>query len=457
MSNHANCSPRVLVVEDDPSLREAVCDTISLAGYQVLAAEDGMAALTLLKQPNIGMVLSDIRMPNMDGNTLLRSINELYPNLPVLMMTAFGTVKGAVQAIQEGAVDYIVKPFEPETLISQIKQYLCPTPDINMIGEDPNTQRLMNLALRVAKSDSTVMITGPSGSGKEVLARYIHDNSARANKPFVAINCAAIPENMLEATLFGYEKGAYTGAHQARAGTFEQAQGGTLLLDEITEMDLGLQAKLLRVIQEREIERLGGRGRIKLDVRILATSNRDMAEAISENKLREDLYFRLNVFPMHLLPLKQRPGDILPLARKLLQNIAQHHGRAVPQFSTEADAALLRHEWPGNVRELGNLVERVMVLQNGNIIEVDDLLFEHLDLHHDPLTTRANTPIDSAPDDAPAEPTGLRAHERDMILQTLRDLDGKRSATAKKLGISPRTLRYKIARMRDQGIGIPGH
>ncbi|MCP5141969.1 MAG: sigma-54-dependent Fis family transcriptional regulator [Chromatiales bacterium] len=442
---------RILVVEDDADLREAVVDTLTLAGHAVIAAGDGSEALSLITaHDDIALVLSDMRMPRMDGPELLRRVTAIRPALPVLLMTAYGTIEDAVRMLQDGAVDYLVKPFDPATLSEHVERYLRPVRRGGMIAEDPFSQRLVNLALRVAQSDSTVMITGPSGVGKEVLARFVHDNSARAKGPFVAINCAAIPENMLEAMLFGYEKGAFTGALAARAGTFEQAQGGTLLLDEVTEMDLGLQSKLLRVIQEREVERLGGRGPIALDVRLIATSNRDLRAAVRDGRFREDLYFRLNVFPLALPRLADRPGDILPLADALLARHAGDVKKPAPRLSNEARQGLLAHAWPGNVRELNNLMERALILHQGETIEKGDLLFENNALN-DPGPVPAEYP-QSRDDDAPA---GLKAQEQDTILTTLRETGGRRDETAKRLGLSPRTLRYKLAKMRERGIPVP--
>ncbi|MES9814156.1 MAG: sigma-54 dependent transcriptional regulator [Candidatus Thiodiazotropha sp.] len=290
----------VLIVEDDPALREALSDTLELAGYPICVAEEGGAAMNLLQQRSVGMVVSDVQMHPMDGHTLLRKIRERYPDLPVLLMTAYGTIEKAVMAMHDGAVDYLTKPFEAEVLVSKVASHIRtavgPVLD-GPVAEDLRSREVLDLALRVAGSDATVLLHGESGTGKEVYARYIHQHSTRSEGPFVAINCAAIPENMLEAVLFGYEKGAFTGAYQATAGKFEQAQGGTLLLDEISEMSLALQAKLLRVLQEKELERLGGRKLIELDVRVLATTNRKLREEVSAGRFREDLFYRLNVFP----------------------------------------------------------------------------------------------------------------------------------------------------------------
>jgi two-component system response regulator FlrC len=359
-------------------------------------------------------------------------------------MTAYGTVQNAVEAMREGAADYLVKPFDAATLVSKVAHYVQNRPatgEPELVAVDPRTRALVDLAGRVAANDVTVLITGESGSGKEVLARYIHRRSRRSAGPFVAINCAAIPDNMLEAVLFGYEKGAFTGAVQACPGKFEQAQAGTLLLDEISEMNLGLQAKLLRVLQEREVERLGGRRTVALDVRVLATSNRVLREEVAAGRFREDLYYRLNVFPLALPPLRERRADIVPLAERLLVRHARAAGRAAPRLSASAAERLLAHDWPGNVRELENLIQRALVLCAGDAIAEHDLSFE-------------TAPI--AP--APAEGLGhdLRAREQQLILDALAAEGGRRKQAAERLGISPRTLRYKLARLREAGIAVPG-
>lgn len=446
---------RILVVEDDAGLQEAIVDTLLLAGYQCLTADSGEAALLRLGQQSVDMVISDIQMGGMDGHTLLANLKQKWPQLPVLLMTAYANIDGAVRAMREGAIDYLAKPFSPEVLLNQVSRYVPPhkverhTP----VFGDPSTGELLQLAARVASRDATVMITGPSGTGKEVLARYIHDQSGRCDGPFVAINCAAIPENMLEATLFGYEKGAFTGAVQGCPGKFEQAQGGTLLLDEITEMELGLQAKLLRVLQEKEVERLGSRKTIPLDVRVIATSNRELRQAVSEGAFREDLFYRLNVFPLRWRPLAQRPGDILPIARHLLARHAQAQGLEVPELSAEAALRLQAYPWPGNVRELDNLMQRALILLQGSVLAADDLIFDCQEL------TWSSDPQPGL--DADTETVGglggeLRLQEQQIILETLTACQGSRKAVAEQLGISPRTLRYKLARMREQGIDVPG-
>jgi two-component system response regulator FlrC len=448
---------KVLVVEDDAGLREALVDTLTVAGYHCREVESGESALVALQRQHFDMVVSDVQMGGMSGVTLLRSIRTRFPNLPVLLMTAYATIDDAVAAMREGATDYLAKPFAPEVLLNLVSRY-APTHgrDSNQpVVGDPRSEELLKLARKVAASEATVMVLGPSGSGKEVLARYIHDNSSRADEPFVAINCAAIPENMLEATLFGYDKGAFTGALQACPGKFEQAQNGTILLDEITEMDLGLQAKLLRVLQEREVERLGSRKVIKLNVRVLATSNRDVRLAVQDGQFREDLYYRLNVFPLTWLPLAERTGDILPLADHLLQRHSQKNGAPIPTMTAPARHKLMTHSWPGNVRELDNVVQRALILCSDGKVDAEDIILEG-GLEPDLSTVTAAEPENGLPASAGDGLGGeLKQQENQIILQALELCHGSRKAVADKLGISPRTLRYKLARMRDMGIEVP--
>jgi two-component system response regulator FlrC len=321
------------------------------------------------------------------------------------------------------------------------------------VAVDPVSSELLELAERVAGSEAAVMLTGESGVGKEVYARFLHAASARSTGPFVALNCAAIPENMLEAMLFGYERGAFTGATESRAGKFEQADGGTLLLDEVTEMELGLQAKLLRVLQEREVERIGGRRVIRFNVRIVSTSNRDLRAAVAEGKLREDLFYRLNVFPLHVPALRERPGDLLPLARHLL---ARHAGGRSLRLTPCAEARLLAHHWPGNVRELENVMQRALVLCDGGAVDAAAL---HIEGGRPGPARPAARPIAPAAGDQAACQADLgeevRNHEEQLILNALRVERGRRKEAAARLGISPRTLRYKLARMRELGMAIP--
>ena len=439
----------ILIVEDDAGLREALLDTLLLGDYNVIAADCAEDALMMLSSQHVDLVVSDIQMGEMSGLILLKSIKAKYPNMPVLLMTAYATIDDAVQAMRDGATDYLSKPFAPEVLLNLVGRY-APAQKIESrtpIVADPSSLKLLELSRKVAKSEATVMVMGPSGSGKEVLSRYIHDQSSRSDAPFVAINCAAIPENMLEATLFGYEKGAFTGAIQACPGKFEQAQDGTLLLDEITEMDLALQAKLLRVLQEREVERLGGRKTVKLNVRVIATSNRDLRKAVDAGAFREDLYYRLNVFPIEWRPLSERPGDIVPLAEHLVQRHASSQGLSTIRLSAAARNKLSQYSWPGNVRELENVVQRALILCENSEINACDLMIDD----------DMSIPLEAVQEQADENKLGseLRYQEHQIILDTLVSCNGKRKDVAEKLGISPRTLRYKLARMREDGIEVP--
>ena len=451
---------RILVVDDDAPLAEALLDTLQAAGFEADVAASGRDALAMAQQQDYHLVLSDVHMQGMDGHALLRALKAEQPELPVLLMTAYAAVERAVQAMREGALDYLVKPFEADVLISTVSRYATSEEIFSgdPVAEDAASKSLLSLACRVAQSAATVMITGESGSGKEVLARYIHNRSTRAEGPFVAINCAAIPENMLEATLFGYEKGAFTGAYKASLGKFEQAQGGTLLLDEISEMDLALQAKLLRVLQERELERLGGGKMISLDVRVLATSNRDMRSQVQAGRFREDLYYRLNVFPLHLPALRERPADIVPLARLCLERAAAQTGMVAPPLLADAEQMLCQYPWPGNVRELDNMMQRALILASEQGIDAAALHFEALS---SASVSVAPSPVmaTSAPESVTPPPPmveglngDLKQREYQIIMDALKS--GSRQAAAERLGISPRTLRYKLAQLRDAGYPV---
>jgi len=440
----------VLIVEDDAALREALRDTLELSGYHVIEASDGKDALERIEQARVGIVVTDVQMQPMDGEQLLHEIKRRYASLPVLLMTAYGEIDRAVAAMRAGACNYLAKPFEPDQLVSEVARWMRPAAydrDGEVIAQDPATRNVLELATRVANTDATVLLTGESGVGKEVFARFIHRNSPRARHPFVAINCAAIPENLLEATLFGYEKGSFTGAAQQHAGKFEQAQGGTLLLDEVSEMPLQLQAKLLRVLQEREVERVGGKKPIPLDVRVLATSNRDLESEVKAGRFREDLYYRLNVFPLHIPPLRERPADIIPLANWLLHRGTQATPGKTFTLSPAAATGLTAYTWRGNIRELENVVQRAMILASGAVIEA-----EHLCL---PRTAPASmsTPADGERTGATVKaPTDLKSLERAHILETLAAVNGVRKAAAERLGMSERTLRYKLQQYRlDEG------
>jgi two-component system response regulator FlrC len=389
---------------------------------------------------DVDAIVSDVQMDVMDGDELLTQVRNRYPSIPFLMMTAHASIERAVSAIRDGAVDYLQKPFEAAALVSAVERMTIGSKLDSgmMIAEDPATKSILDVARRVAPSDASIMISGESGTGKEVLAKTIHEFSNRADGPFVALNCAAIPENMLEAILFGYEKGAFTGAQVAREGKFEQANGGTLLLDEISEMALELQSKLLRVLQEQEVERLGGKSVIPLNVRVLATTNRKLTEEVASGRFREDLYFRLNVFPMELPPLRARREDIIPLSHRFIKVYAAE--RAL-DLSTSAEDKLMSHGWRGNIRELGNCIHRACILASGSTITPSDLVF-------DELTTSSSSSDQPAGDD-------LKGNERDLILAALRDSNGNRKLASERLGISGRTLRYKLAKYKEDGITVP--
>lgn len=494
--------PSILIVEDDYTLREALVDTLEQAGFDCSAARNGQEALALMDQFGFKLVLTDLQMPQMDGLALVPQILAKKPYLPIIIMTAYGSVEKAVQAIKLGATDFISKPFDCQALVKKIEHHTraeMPSSevqaeavqarakssawDLNSIS--PVMRKAIALAKRVAITDATVLINGASGTGKEVLSRYIHEQSERAAGPFVAINCAAIPENMLEAILFGHEKGAFTGALAAMPGKFEQANGGTLLLDEVTEMPLALQAKLLRVLQEKEVERIGGKKTITLDVRVLATSNRDLAHAVKQGTFREDLFYRLNVFPVRLPTLAERSEDIIALVEFLLR---KHGGGKAYRLTPSAQNCLKSHAWPGNIRELENVVQRAIVLTEGDTIDQEAIMIEALQpLSHNtsPPVTQAVPPTVSQPmppmlsdSEAPEAVSevssgaastkvltpkalspkvledNLREQEHRIIIDVLRQTGGRRKAAAEQLGISARTLRYKLARLKSMGIDV---
>ena len=458
---------KVLLVEDDRALREALIDTLSLAGHEYRAVDCAEAALLALEEEAFALVVSDVNMPGMDGHQLLAQIRQRQPQLPVLLMTAYAAVERAVDAMRQGAADYLVKPFAPKALLALVQRHalgsLAGADEEGPVAVEPASVQLLDLATRVAQSDSTVLITGESGTGKEVLARFIHQQSPRSGKPFIAINCAAIPDNMLEATLFGHEKGAFTGAIASAPGKFELADGGTILLDEISEMPLGLQAKLLRVLQEREVERVGARKPINLDIRVLATSNRDLAGEVAAGRFREDLYYRLSVFPLAWRPLRERPADIVPLAERLLAKYVKKMNHSPIRLSPQAQVLLGSYAWPGNVRELDNAIQRALILQQGGLIQPQDLCLSAAPLTA-PVRALSVVPASQPPvsdSSAVADAGGLgddlRRHEFQMIIDTLRAERGRRKEAAERLGISPRTLRYKLAQMRDAGMDVEAY
>jgi two-component system response regulator FlrC len=441
--------PTVLLVDEDPDLRNRVREHLVQNDVRVLEAEHGGEGLDWLLREPVGIVFASREAKPMGGSEFLRLAKDRQPDLPIILTSADGTVEAAIAAIREGASDFLVKPFRVGAISERIHQFTVdPARGVDaLVLEDARSRELLELAIRVAASDVTVMLNGESGVGKEVFARFLHARSSRGAKPFVAVNCAAIPENMLEAMLFGYERGAFTGAYESRAGKFELAQGGTLLLDEISEMNQLLQGKLLRVLQEREVERLGGKRTIHLDVRVIATSNRDLRAEVGAGRFREDLYYRLNVFPLVIPPLRDRPGDILPLARHFLTRNGR--GLGSPELEPCAAARLLNHPWPGNVRELDNVIQRALILRRDHNVDAASIRFE---------TGVAGADDPAGPEVQTRQPRGgvldesLRNREEQLILDALRAERGRRKDVAARLGISPRTLRYKLARLREAGM-----
>ena len=445
----------ILVVDDEPEMAIALGETLRQDGFRVSLAQNGKEALEKLSREEYGWVISDVRMPSVDGMELLSHLRSTAPLTRVILMTGYGTVPQAVAAMQQGAVNFLTKPFKAEDLRKILKPVRPGTSPSLLVGRtgpwesvsrpiltrDPGMIRILGMIDAVAATPATVLIEGESGTGKELIARYLHERSTRAHRPFVAVNCAALPDNLLESELFGYEKGAFSGAAVRKIGKFELAHTGTILLDEIGEMEMALQAKLLRVIQEREIDRVGGTRPVPVDIRIVATTNRNLKEEVRAGRFREDLYYRLRVFPVMLPPLRERAEDIPLLAERFRQAFEQSH-MAVGPFTQESLGLLLRHSWPGNVRELENVVTRAAFLAAGRSIRP-----EHLEDLLDPAEISEEAPI--APVSSPEE--GIRPGrsvwevERELILRTLASCGGNKAHSARLLGINVRTLRNKLS------------
>jgi two-component system response regulator FlrC len=453
----------VLVVDDEPSLRVAVSESLRRNGYGVMQATDGPEALDRLAQAKPWLVLTDMKMPRMSGLEVLKEVKRRSPQTTVVVMTAYGTVESAVEAMKHGASDYLLKPFATESLERILERLETEegggsrgasgaAPDRPILTADPGMLQLLTVAETVAASQATVLIGGESGTGKELLARFIHSRSPRSHRPFIAVNCAALPDGLLESELFGHERGAFTGALIRKIGKFEMAHTGTLLLDEIGEMSLGLQAKLLRVLQEREVDRVGGRDPVKVDIRVIATTNRSLRKEVEQGRFREDVYYRLNVFPIVLPALRDRRADIVLLARHFVQTAAARNGLAAPLITDEAAEALERRAWKGNVRELENVMERALLLAAGGPIRP-----AHLPQDEPVPAVDAPAPV-GAP--AASGATGsLWEMERDLIMRTLDRMKGNRTHAAKVLGISIRTLRNKLREYRhlnEVGRSEPG-
>jgi len=446
---------KVLVIDDEELIRNFIIRTLEKNQFEVMTAENGKAAISLIRENAFDLVFTDMKMPDLTGIEVLKKVKQISPQAIVVVITAYGSVENAVEAMRYGAFNYLIKPFSEETIKAVIDKandhqkllhenhFLREevtrkgNSAFRVIAESPVMKSVLKDAARVAKSNASVFISGESGTGKEVIAQEIHNQSPRAGRPFVKVNCAAIPETLIESEFFGHEKGAFTGANQKRIGRFELANCGTLLLDEITEIPLALQAKLLRAIQEKEFERVGGTKPVKVDVRIISTSNRDIAKAIDENILREDLYYRLNVVPIYLPPLRERPEDVVPLAKYFLKRLCQENHKMINRLTDEALERLLAYTWPGNVRELANIMERAVVMNTTLAIEPMDLA---LDFNKKANAKRAKAPAQNA------LPIGvsLRELEKRLIIETLQVHNNNREKTAKVLGISTKTLRNKL-------------
>ena len=455
---------QILLVEDDTDLREAISVTLRLGGVEHQAFECAEDALPAIDPEAEQMLVTDFRLPGMNGLQLLAQARERHPQLPVVVMTAYADTQLAVQALKGGARDFLIKPFMPQQLLEVIaRHHPSPRPaktgsEAEIIAADPAILAVKNRCERVAGTGATVLLTGESGVGKDVFAKQIHQLSDRRNKPYVAINCAAIPENLLESTLFGYEKGAFTGAAKAQPGKFEQANGGTLFLDEIGEMPLELQAKLLRVLQDQVVERLGSLRSIHCDVRIVAATNQDLQQRVKDSKFREDLYFRLAVFPIRIPPLRERKNDILPLAEHFLVRYGRTMGRQGLKLSPASQNDLANYPWPGNVRELENAIQRALLLSDGEMIEPADI-----ELHGSQVPAQTASPAPPTALDGTAlayvsdqESTASGAQdmdsiERDHILKVLKQVGGNRKEAVNILGLSERALRYKLKAYKEAG------
>ncbi len=491
----------VILVEDDEDLREAIAVTLRMKGIDFVTHQRAETVVPLLRPDLKTVLVTDYKLPGMTGIDLLKIAQRECPDLPVVIMTAFADAKLAVEALKAGARDFLIKPFVPQQLIEIISRYRTPDDNLdsapihataapkvsatkttqsepagseiqsakqNVIAVDPQTVAIFSRCERVAGTDTSVLVTGESGAGKEVVAQHIHKTSKRADGPYVAINCAAIPDTLLESILFGHEKGSFTGATKAQAGKFEQANKGTLFLDEIGEMPSALQTKLLRVLQDKKIERIGSTDSIQADVRIIAATNLNLQDQVKAGKFREDLYFRLNVFPIHVPELRKRPLDIIPLAEFFLQRYSVNIGRDNLSLSAPAKRMLELYSWPGNVRELENIIQRAVLLADGDEISEQDL---ELDFHQvgqiSPVNPQITQILDTPQDQNLSPKTGqngteiasvkseigqdIESVEREHILKVLTEVNGNRTKAVEILGISARALRYKLKSYKEAG------
>ncbi|RKY64111.1 MAG: hypothetical protein DRP99_02745 [Candidatus Latescibacterota bacterium] len=444
---------RILVVDDDPLMLDFLKEALLRQGYKVDTAEDGEEALRKVEEEGYDLVITDVRMPGVDGMTVLESVKRDFADTEVVVITAYGTIRNAVEAMKMGAYDYLTKPFsveevevvvqralERKRLISEnirLKRELEKVQGLRtLVGQSPAMRKVLEMIEMVAPTKATVLIQGESGTGKELVADAIHRLSPRKNGPFVKVNCAAIPESLVESELFGHEKGAFTHAVKRSRGRFEMADGGTLLLDEIGEITPAVQAKLLRVLQDGTFQRVGGEGTLRVDVRVIATTNRDLWKAVQEGKFREDLYYRLQVVPIYIPPLRERKEDIPLLVQHFLKMYGEREGKEGLTVSEKAMDILMDYDWPGNIRELENAVERAVILAKGKVLKPENFFVGSMFREREPH----------------GEATTLAEMERRLILKTLREEGGNRTRTAQRLGISVRTLRNKLRQYREQGL-----
>jgi DNA-binding NtrC family response regulator len=452
---------KILIVDDEEGMRLAMSEALKRAGYITETSVDGISALSKLESERYSMVITDLKMPKVTGMDLLREIKKISPDTKVILVTAYGTVDCAVEAMKEGASDFLLKPFSFESLLQIVKGGFASsgkpsallrssTRQTNknigdevkeIVTKDKIFLRILNMAVEIAKSDSTVLVYGESGTGKELIAQLIHENSNRKSKPFVAINCAAIPDNLLESELFGHEKGSFTGAAFRKYGKFELAHGGTLLLDEIGEMSITLQAKLLRVLQEFEVDRVGGKEPVPIDVRVISTTNVDIKQAISDKKFREDLYYRLNVIPIRVPPLRDRKGDVEVLTEHFIKKMSSKNNKNIKGITKEALDILINRKWYGNVRELQNMIERAVLLCRKDNIRKEDFILEEIVEKSMSDNSEVNL-----------SPITIDEMEKKLIEKTLNDKGGNRTHAAKSLGISIRTLRNKLNEYKDREV-----
>lgn len=455
---------KILVVDDEPLVCRLLSDTLERKGWKVTTTQRGLQAIALLKQHSFDLMITDMKLEDMTGIDLLQEAKRLHPQLVVVVIAAYGTVENAVEAMRRGAFNYLIKPFSSDTieaLIDKASEQLYMAKEGGWLGEEPSLgdrskpsldiiaessamKQILDNVCQIAKSHANVFITGESGTGKEVIAQAIHYHSPRVTQPFIKVNCAAIPDSLIESEFFGHEKGAFTGATARKLGRIERAHQGSLLLDELTETPLMLQAKLLRVVQEQELERLGGTTTIKVDVRFISTSNKDVAKAVAEKELRQDLLYRLNVVPIVLPPLRERPEDIIPLAESFIKKMCTDYHIPRKELTARAREKLLSHSWPGNVRELSNVIERTLVLGKGSTIEADQLLIGI-------LMGKADRP---SPKRLPVG-ISLKDLERQFIIETLSEYDNNRRKAAEVLGISERKLRQRLQQLQQEQDAAP--